>query len=305
MGFTVSSLTDYTMKATELLRESVLFNDDLSNYSIQTGIKYIEPLNILDTTVYFQAGGCSLANSGDTVFCEKLITVASYAVKKSFCVQDLQKKNLPLVAGSMLDKLSPEIQSVLTADIQAKTKYQIEQDLWLGTSGLINGWAKNLSACTGCEGTPISCGSATTITDANVDDIFALFVENITQDMWSRGVLTLHCSVAIYNMYKRNRLAANFYHDTNADGNQLGIMEAYLFGYEGQIKVKAEAGLNGSNYCFLTWDKNLYIGYDEESEVSYAEYQWDNVTDLIWYKSYFKLGTQIAFCNEVIHNMYV
>lgn len=300
MAFTVSSLTDYTQKATELLREGVLFSENFANFSIQTGIKYIEPLNILDSTVYFQAGGCSLANSGDTVLTEKLITVATYAVKKSFCVQDLQKKNLPLLPGSMLDKLSPEVESVLTADILAKTKQQVEADFWLGTSGLINGWFKNLSACTGA----ISCGSGgTTITDSNVDEIFELYVKNITDAMWSRGVLTIHCSVAVYNMYKRNRIAANFYHDTAADAN-LGAMETWYFGYEGQIKVKAEAGLNGSNYVMLTWDKNLYIGYDEESEVSKSEYVHDAVTDLIWYKSYWKMGTQIAFCSEVIHNMY-
>lgn len=301
MGFTVSSLTDYTNKATELLREGILFSENLAQYSIQTGIKYIEPLNILDTTVYFQAGACSLANSGDTVFSEKLITVATYAVKKSFCVQDLQKKNLPLVAGSMLDKLSPEIESVLTADIQGKTKNQIEADLWLGTSGLISGWFKNLSGCTGAISPDTITG--VTITESNVDDVFAAMVADITDAMWSRGVLTIHCSVAIYNMYKRNRLAANYYHDTAADG-QLGALSTWYFGYEGQIKVQAEAGLNGSNYVMLTWDKNLYIGYDEENEVSSASYVYDEVTDLIWYKQYWKMGTQIAFCGEVIHNMY-
>ena len=300
MAFTVSSLTDYTKKATELLREGVLFNDDLKNYSIQTGIKYIEPINILDTDVYFQAGACSLANSGNTTFTEKLITVATYAVKKSFCVQDLQKKNLPLVPGSMLDKLTPEIETVLTADIQAKTKNQIEADLWLGTSGLIDGWMEDISGCTGAIS--LDTYTAVTITESNVDDVFLDFVQNITDGMWSRGILTIHCSVPIYNMYKRNRLSSNLYHDSKSE--QLGAMETWYFGYEGQIKVKAEAGLAGSNYVILTWDKNLYIGYDEENEASYAKWVFDEVTDLMWYKSYFKLGTQVAFCSEVIHNMY-
>ena len=300
MAFTVSSLTDYTAKATQLLREGVLFSDSMADYSIQTGIKYIEPLNILDTDVYFQAGACSLDNSGATVFTEKNITVATYGVKKNFCVQDLQKKNLPLVPGSMLDKMSPEVESVLTADITAKTKSQIEADLWLGTSGLIDGWFENLSGCTGAISLDTYTG--VTITESNVDDVFLDFVQNITDAMWSRGILTIHTSVPIYNMYKRNRLASNYYHDSKSE--QLGAMETWYFGYEGQIKVKAEPGLAGSNYVILTWDKNLYIGVDEINEESYAKYVFDEVTDLIWYKSYWKLGTQIAFCNECIHNMY-
>lgn len=300
MGFDVSSLTNYTQKATQLLREGVLFSDSMANYSIQTGIKYIEPLNILDTDVYFQAGACSLGNSGDTKISEKNITVASYAVKKSFCVQDLQKKNLPLVPGSGLESLAPELEAVLTDDIIAKTKAMIEADLWLGKSGLIDGWFKNLSGCTGAIS--ITQYSGVTITQSNVDDVFAEFVSKITDAMWSRGVLTIHCSVPIYNMYKRNRLEANYYHDNNA--NQLGAMETWYFGYEGQIKVKAEPGLAGSNFVMLTWDKNLFIGVDEINEESYAKWVYDEVTDLLWYKSYFKLGTQIAFCNEVIHNMY-
>lgn len=297
MAFSVSNLTDYTAKATQLLREEVLFNDDMSNYSLQTGVKYIEPINILDTDIVgFQAGACSLGNSGTTSFSEKLITVASYAVKKSFCVQDLQKKNLPLVPGSMLDKLSPQIEEVLTAEIINKTKNAIEKDIWLGSSAMIDGLTKQLSACT----SEIAV-TATTITESNVDDIFLLFVQAITEGMWARGVLTLHCSVAIYNMYKRNRLAANYYHDTAAD-SQLGPMETWYFGYEGQVKVKAEAGLNGSNYCLLTWDKNIFIGVDEENELSSAVWHFDGTTDLIWLKIYFKLGTQIAFCDEAIIN---
>ncbi len=301
MSFNVSSLTDYTQKATELLREGILFSDSYAGYSVQTGIKYREPMNILDTEVYFQAGTCGLGNSGDTTFTEKLITVVPYAVKKSFCEADLRKKNLPLVPGSMMDKLSPEVESVLTADLQAKTKNKIDADLWLGTSTMIDGWMANVSGCT--DAISLTTYSSTTPTLSNIDDIVNDFVDNITDAMWSRGELTLHCSVAVYNLYKRN--IYNAYGQTLAAFNEkLGPMEMYVANYDGQIKIKAESGLNGSEYMLLTWDKNLYIGMDEENEISYAKYVFDEVEDYIWYKQYFKLGTQVAFCGEVIHNMY-
>ena len=298
LGFTVSSLTDYTAEATELLRAGILFNDDMKNYSFQTGVKYIEPLNIISTEVVFQPTECGLNQSGDTTFTEKDITVSKYAVKKRFCVGDLENKNLPLAPGSSMDSLDNQIEVILTQQIQDNTKLQVEQDLWLGTSTFINGWFDMLSACTGAIS--LDTYSATTVTSDNVDNVVDDFMDNVTDDMWSRGVLTIHCSVATYNLYKRNRLTANYFHDKQ----DLGAMENWVFGYEGQVKIKGEAGLAGSNYMMLTWDKNLWIAVDEENELSYAKWIFDDVTDYLWYKQYFKLGQQIAFCGECIHNMY-
>ena len=298
-GFTVSSLTDYTEKATEILRAGVLYAEDLQNYDFQTGIKYKEYLNYVDVNPHVQAGACGLSASGDTTFTEKEIEVAVYAYRDQFCSVDLRKKALPLGNGTLKGDLGSTIEQSLTEGEIDAIKAEVDADLWLGTSGMIDGWFANVSACTGAISLDTYTG--TTVTSSNIDEIVDDFLDNVTQAMWSRGILTLHCSVSTFNLYKRNRLDANYYRDQAAD---LGQMETWLFGYEGQVKIKGEAGLNGSNYMMLTWDKNLVIGTDEENEIAEAKWVYDEVTDYVWFKSSFKLGTQIKFCGELIHNMY-
>jgi len=298
-GFTVSSLTNFTEKSTELLREGVLFSDDLQNYSMQLGVNYAQYLNFIDCNPYVQAGSCGLSASGSTVLTEKTITTATYAFRDQFCTQDLVKKAFPQGAGTLKGDLGDVVEEGLTMGEIEQIKKQVDADLWLGTNGLIDGWFANLSACTGAIS--LDTYSATTATLTNIDEIVDDFIDNITDAMWSRGVLTLHCSVAVFNLYKRNRLAANYYRDQD---ETMGALEMWLFGYEGQIKIKGEPGLAGSNYMLLTWDKNLFIATDELTEIAEAKWVYDEVTDYVWFKSSFKLGTQIAFCGECIHNMY-
>ena len=297
-GFTVSSLTDYTEKATELLRAGVLFSEDLSNYEFQTGIKYKEYLNFANVDPKVQAGACGLSASGDTIFTEKEIEVVLYAYRDSFCTADLRQKALPQGSGTLKGDLGAPIEQTLTAGEIEAIKGDVEKDIWLGTSGMIDGWFTNLSACT--SAISLDTYTGTTATLANIDDIVNDFIDNITDAMWSRGVLTLHCSVSTYNLYKRNIMTA--YGDLK--DTSLGLMETWLYGYENQIKIKGEAGLAGSNYMMLTWDKNLVIGTDEESEIAEAKWVYDEVTDYVWFKSSFKLGTQIKFCGKAIHNIY-
>lgn len=295
-GFTVSGLSDYTQKATELLREGVLFSDDLSNYTIQKFVQNKAYLNFLEVNPHVQAGACGLQASGDTTFTEREIEVVTYAYRDQFCKNDLIKKAFTLPAGTLDGDFGPMIDTALTQAELDAIKKEVEADLWLGTSGMINGWFDEVTGLT----ISLTSYSGVTATDSNIDDIVLDFLTNITEAMWSRGVLTLHCSVAIYNMYKRNRLAANYYGD---NATNLGFLESWIYGYENLVKIKAEAGLSGSNKMMLTWDKNLYVGTDEMMEISEAKWFYDENTDYLRFKSSFNLGAQIAIPAEVITNV--
>lgn len=298
-GFTVTGLSDYTEKASEILKAGVLFTDDYSNYSIQMGIQYKEYINFITADPQVQVGACGLSASGSTSLTEKTIEVVTYGYRDQFCKNDLVKKALTIPGGTLDGDFGPMVENVLMqAEVDA-IKKQVDADLWLGTSGMIDGWFDNLSACTGAIS--LDTYSGVTASIDNIDNIVDDFIDNITDAMWSRGVLTLHCSVANFNLYKRNRLSANWFRDQNSD---IGMLESWIFGYEGQIKIKGEPGLAGSNYMMLTWDKNLFIGTDELREVSEAKWFFDENTDYLRFKASFKLGTQVAFCDEVIHNMY-
>lgn len=301
-GFTVNGLTAYTEKATQMLRAGVLFSDTFENYSIQQGINYKEYINFIDINPHVQAGACGLSASGTTTITEKEISVVTYSYRDQFCKNDLVQKALTLGVGTLNDDFGQIIeQNLMEGEINA-IKHQVDVDLWLGTSGMIDGWFANLSACT--SAISLDTYTATTVTQDNVDNVVDDFIDNVTEAMWARGVLTLHCSVSIYNMYKRNLIAAFGAGSLATLLTEMKPLEMWVIGFEGQLKIKAEAGLAGSNYMMLTWDKNLFIGTDELREISEAKWFFDENTDFLKFKSNFKLGTQIAFCGEAIHNMY-
>jgi len=300
MAFVVSSLTAYTDKATELLRAGILFSEDFARFSVQTDINYKKYLNYVAAQPYVQAGACSLAQSGSTTLTEKEITVATYAFRQSYCLQDLVQKAVPQSHSTLKGEWATPLEVSMTDGIVEKIKEKVDTDLWLGSGAdLIDGWFTVLSGCSGAIS--LDTYTAVTATVDNIDEIVNDFIDNITNAMWSRGTLTLHVSIPVYNLYKRNRLAANYYRDQNAG---FGPFEMQIFGYENQITIKGESGLGTSNYMMLTWDKNLYMGTDEVSEISEAKWVYDEITNLVWFQSSFKLGAQIAFCGEVIHNMY-
>lgn len=298
-GFTVSALTDYTNKATELLRAGVLFSDAITQFSIQPGVKYKEPLNIITASPALQAGACSLAASGSTVLTEKVITVATMAFTDSYCIEDLQKKNLPLVAGSANDAFATEFESVLTDEITESIKSQVEDIIFDGTvagGDLINGIDYVLDNNTHLHVSAVYSG--VTVTTSNVIAIVSDMISKVSEGMWARGPLTLHTTVAIFNMYKQALIASKSAYQSVTN---IGILEADVEGWAGQVSIKGEPGMS-SNDMFLTWNKNIYIGTDEVSEISSAKYVFDEITELVWYKSKFKLGVQIAFPLEVVSN---
>jgi len=294
--FTVSGLTAYTAKATELLTKGVLFNEDYQNYSIQQGIQYKKYLNFLEATPTLQAGACGLTAGGTSTFTEKTIETVTYAYRDQFCKDTLDEKALTLPSGTLDGNFGPLIESTLNMEEINKIKQTVDVDKWLGTSGFIDGWFTNV----GGNAVALDTYGGVTASLSNIDDIVVDFVNNITDAMWSRGVLTLHMSIAIFNLYKQNRLAANYFRDANS---AMGLFEMWVFGYEGQIKIKAEAGLAGSNYMMLTWDKNLYIGTDQIMDIASAKWFFDENTDYLRFKSSFKFGTQTAIDGEIITNV--
>jgi len=286
MSFVLTNLTDYTEKATELLRAGVLFNDDFANYEIQTGIKFQEYLNYVDAQPTFANATCGTPADGTTTLTEKVITVKDYRATDKLCYADLDKKAL---AGI-------DVASAITADEIAKIKTKVNHDLWIGDASgtdYIDGWL----TLTGDSSDKIVATSVA-VTVTSIDDVIINMISKITSGMQSRGILTIYMSLANFNLYKQNRLAANLYRDANAD---FGPLEMWAFGYEGQVKIEAKVGLGSSEDMILTWAKNLVVGTDEVSTISSAEWIDDKITKNVHFDAAFKLGAQIKFTNEVVY----
>lgn len=299
-GFNVTGLQDYTSKATELLRSGILFSESFSKYNVQSGIKNIEPLNILSTNPVLQAGACSLASSGATTLTTRNIEVASHNYHLEWCLEDLQKKNLQLVPGSQNDAFDSSFEAVLTADIIENIKKQQEVEIFVGskTSGDLIDGIYTLVAASSAQ-TTIS--TTATPTAANIEAIIAEVMAAVTDDMWGRNELVvINMSIANYNLFKAQLIKVKTpYNETIANA---GIFEMDVPGYSGQAVIRAQSGLKGKAYIMAYCDSNIYLGVDEVNEVSSFKYVFDEVTDLTHGKAKYKLGVQVAFPAEVVSN---
>ena len=84
-SYDVSGLTAYTDETRQdLIVRSVTEAQTLRYIAIQQGIKGSEALNLMNDSIVYQAGDCTMTNSGDTVFTQRDIAVETLGYMKSF-----------------------------------------------------------------------------------------------------------------------------------------------------------------------------------------------------------------------------
>lgn len=322
MAFTVSGLSAFTDKATELLTKKTLLSNDLARYSFEDDVQYKKYINVATVQLYPQAGTCSLTTTGGTTFTQVELTVVPVAYNPSYCFEDLYQKAIKIDRQSLAKGMEDNAwMTILTDEHVTKIAKDVENTLWAGataTGSLYDGWATKAFAATDRA---MIDGSLTAYTIANftassgitiIDDVIQGVCDKVvaTENLWAAveagDYITIHVSPVIYNVYKKYQIANNLFRD--ADKN-LAVKEMWVSGYEGQISIKEEAALNDSTTSnkpkmIATYDKNLYIAASMIDNVTAPKGRWifDEVTDLIWFKANMRVGAQIAFTDLVVTN---
>jgi len=300
MGFDVSNLTDFTEKATEILRQEALFTDEVARYSLETGIQHEKYLNYVEAGATVQAGGCGLTADGSAKFTERKIKVVPLAFRQKFCEEDLRKKGFVFKGGTNTGKLPVGVEEALTIEETQSVAEQLAYFRWVGdTAGgdLVDGWVTIASADADVIAVAIDV-----LDSNNIDNMVAKMIDAITPEMYARfkktkEKFTLHIPMSDYKLYKRNRLDANLFREQNT---KYGTFEMDIFGEEDIATIKAETELTGSNKWVLTMDSNLTIGTDEVGELSAAKFIYNEETDYILYKADMKYGAQYKYSKELI-----
>jgi len=296
MAFNVTGLSEYTQKATEILRESVMFADNYGEYDVMVGVQHKKYLNYIDAAPVLQAGACNLSAQGNTTFTEKEIQVFPIAVRDEWCIDDLNEKDLNFNTGTLNGKMTSDVRAALIGEETDKIKQLFDTMVYQGDTGsgdLFDGFLTKMTNDVNVLTIP-----SVLVALGNIDDILVDMVLAIPQDMWSRGMMTIHLPLNFYNLYKQNRTNSNFYHDDPKTNK--GILSMPMFGWEGRVMIVAEPGMNGADQIFLTWNKNLVIASDEIQEVSRAKIYFDENTDLVKYKASWKFGVEYKYSKEII-----
>lgn len=138
MGFTVSSLGNYTKENADKLLTGVVMKSVTAarmkaKGTVIPNIKTSQKIGMIDTGATYQDGAsCGWSASGSTTITQRTITVGAIKVNEAYCNSDLEAKftQLALPAGSDYDTLAFERD--ITDKKIAVVNYQNEIAIWQG-----------------------------------------------------------------------------------------------------------------------------------------------------------------------------
>lgn len=306
MSFTVSSLAAYTNEqSTDLLVKALFSNKTAATLyasnQVQVGVKSAASLNILASTVYFQADGCGYNPSGVTTFTQRNITVGAVKVEETLCPKTLEAKwmQTQIMPGSpTMIPFEEQIGSEKAAVI-AQT---LETAMWQGDTASGNpnlsrfdGFSKIIAAASPTLGnaTPTTF---TSITNANIDDILDQIYANLPTAVAMKSDLVCFLGVDAFKLMLVNLKNANLFHYV-ADAPQ--TMELIYPGTN--MKLIAVGGLSGTNKLFAGSLSNFYLGTDLAHEEEDVKLWYSQDNDEVRVRFTFKYGVQVAFPGEVVY----
>jgi hypothetical protein len=306
MAFSVGSLANYTNEQSTDLLVKALFGSKTatllqSSNQVQVGVKSASALNILASTVFFQADGCGYLSSGTTTFTQRTITVGAVKVEETLCPKTLEAKwmQTQIMPGSPTMIPFEEQIGNEKAAVIAQT---LETAMWTGDTGSGNpnlsrfdGFNKLIAAASPVLGnaTPTTF---TTVTNANIDDILDQIYANVPAAVAAKDDLVCFLGVDNFKLMLINLKNANLFHYV-ADAAQ--TMEMIYPGTN--MKLIAVGGLNGTNKMVAGSLSNFFMGTDliDENEEVKMWYSIDN--DEVRVRFTFKAGVQVAFPGEIVY----
>lgn len=301
MSFNLSGLTAYTDEhKLDLIKKSILGGRTLQLINVQPGIKSSAEINIIDTDLVAQAGGCGWDPAGTTSLTQRTISVCPLKVNEALCLDDLeafytQKMMRP---GSYNTEIPFE---GIYADQKAEKIAALIEDLvWKGDSdgagqlALCDGFLKLF----GAGGSGVVDGGTGAINAGNVVGIIDAQVQLIPSDIIDRDDLFIMVGYDTYRTYAKALRDANLFHFTGAE-NQGADFSQMVPGTN--VRVIATRGLNNTGKIVTTPASNLYFGTDLLNDYENFQIIYDEIEDDVKFRAKWKQGVQVAFPEFVVY----
>lgn len=294
----LTGLSTYVDERTDsLLTKAVLGAKTLDVIDVMLDVKYKAPLNYLDSTVVFaDASTCGWDASGADTFTQRMIEVAPIKVNKEWCARDMRKywMNYQMLIDANRETL-PFEEKLIDENINAINK-NLETAIWQ-ESTLFTGLL-------GIIATDASAGIKTYDASAGVeyDEVIDKAYENITDDMYARGEVTMFVSPTVYRGYISSLNAVCCANREVIDA----ASESITYPGDSRVTIRPTVGLAGAEisskdvYVVCTWAKNLVFGTDVENSENDFKVWYDDKEEMTRFKVLFNAGTQIKFPAEVI-----
>jgi hypothetical protein len=300
MSLNVDGLLAYTdEQKMPLIKKSVLGGRTLQFITIQADIKSSAAINILDSTLSLQAGGCGFTDAGSTILTQRDLSVCPLKVNESICLDTLEQYwvQSQMQAGSYNEAIPFEqMYAEQKAELIAAS---IEDNIWKGNSPAFTAFTAcdgfiNLFENTAASGSTINgnTGSVTALTAGNIIAVVDAMVSSVATDIIDAEDLILFMGYDSYRLWATALRNANLFHYTGAE-NQVDGFSQVVPGTN--VRVVATRGLNNTNRMYLSRAANFYFGTDllNDYENFSIFYSMDNQE--VRFVAKFKIGTQVAF----------
>lgn len=302
MSLNVSALADFNNQiAGELVLKMVYGGSTIEYVTVQEGVKFQEPINLFEVSLFMNNSACVSSASGSATFTQRTIEVCPRTSFDALCLKDLDKKYLgisSLERGSYNETwaLANAYSELLVNQFQKAN----DQFLWqqvsasystFGGTCAVSGLNRIITGSTSGV-VPIPSSS---LAAANILATMDLMIATSSADVADRDDLTFFMSVTNFRNYVAGlRAANNFYFDPSSITNRGGLYEmAYPF--QPNIKVVGTTGLQGSNRVVLGPAKQIVVGTDLLSDFSEFQLWYDINTDTLRHRISTKLGVNIAY----------
>jgi hypothetical protein len=299
----VSGLASYVDEQREALTvRAVTEAKTLQYVNIQEGIKGSEEIKLMDDSIVYQAGDCSMTPSGDTVFTDRAIAVETLGFMKSFCNKDLAGfwTQLGLRPGAMAeDKELPFEQQIIDYLLKLHS-YELDKLIWKGNKStgtgnlaFMNGFRSFLTTGNGCV--DLNGTATASISASNAYDVFYECFENTPSNIAESGDLICFTGRENFNYLMKDLVDQNFFHYSPAN---IATMDEIIVPGTNMRVVKVN-GLNGLDNIYTGRASEFVFGTDLRSDFDNFELWYSQDDDVLYLRSKFRAGVQVPFLNQI------
>ena len=310
MALDVTALSDFNNEvAGELVVKSVYGGSTMEYITIQEGVKYQEPINLMEVDLYIQNAACSTTFSGSLAFTQRNITVCPRTSQDGICLKDMDKKYLGIsalepgsynetfaLAGAYSDLLVNKFQK---ANDQFLWQQESGSDSSFGGTCEASGLLRILSSGSAADAAldAANIAGTTTASLANLE----VMLEALPADVADREDLTFFMSVGKFRQFISSiRTANNFYFDPVSITNRGGLLEIGM-PFQPNVKIVGTVGIN-TNRIVLGPAKQIVAGTDLMSDFSEFSLWFDINSDQLRHRISTKLGVNVAYPEFWISN---
>lgn len=287
VNYITTSLPDWVAENRDLLlADIILGSSTLERVSVQTGVKEVGKIAILDFDEDLQAMGCDNTPQDENLtFSARTINTVVMGHLIPICEDHLLGKWGEWAVRITASDDNLAFEEYVMDSIIANVHNKLEKLIWQGDTGnsdLIDGYMTIAAA-------DVPAGQQISVSGSAYEGIMAAYLA-LPEEVLSMPNVEVYCSPAIWRAFVADLTASNYYH---FDPREATAEEVFLPGTA--VKVVKRDGLAGSLAILATYAKNLYYGCDLENAKEDVRIFFEEKEDKFYAKVKFNAGVQIAF----------